>query len=67
MCAMESKHFCHSAKDAFGLMTNNIVLFGIADGIGAIFTSLGRVFIALVTALIGFLIINYLPHYHGKV
>ena len=61
--ALSGKNFCASAKDAFFLILRNPVRFGVVGGIGSIFTLFGKVFVASITALIGFLVITKVDRY----
>jgi len=56
--ALTGKNFCMSAKEAFFLILRNPLRFGVVNGIGAIFIFFGKIFVASVTALIGFLVIT---------
>jgi len=56
--ALTGKNFCLAAKDAFFLILRNPLRFGVVNGIGAIFIFFGKVFVASITALIGFLVIT---------
>jgi hypothetical protein len=56
--ALTGKNFCSSAKAAFFLILRNPLRFGIVGGIGSIFVLFGKVFIAAITALAGFLVIT---------
>jgi len=56
--ALTGKNFCMAAKDAFFLILRNPLRFGVVNGIGAIFIFFGKVFVASITALIGFLVIT---------
>jgi len=60
---MTGSSFCGSAKDAFSLILRNAARFAIVGGIGEIFIALGRVFICLLTALLGYLIITNSDRY----
>lgn len=61
---MTGKSFCSAAKDAFFLALRNPVRFSIVGGIGAIFTALGRMFISLSSAIIGYMIITKSSSFH---
>jgi hypothetical protein len=56
--ALTGKSFCGAAKDGFFLVLRNPLRFGILAGIGSIFVMFGKVFVAAITALIGFLVIT---------
>jgi choline transporter-like protein 2/4/5 len=56
--ALSGKNFCASAKDAFFLILRNPLRFGVVGGIGSIFVLFGKVFVASITSLIGFLVIT---------
>jgi hypothetical protein len=56
--ALTGKSFCPAAKDAFFLILRNPVRFGLVAGIGGIFVFFGKVFVASITALTGFLVIT---------
>jgi len=56
--ALTGKNFCSSAKAAFFLILRNPLRFSIVGGIGSIFVLFGKVFIAAMTALAGFLVIT---------
>jgi len=56
--ALTGKSFCGAAKDAFFLILRNPLRFGMVAGIGGIFVFFGKVFVAAITALIGFFVIT---------
>ena len=60
---MKGKSFCSAAKDAFLLMLRNALRFSAVEGIGAFIIFLGRVFICVVTALIGYIIITKVAYF----
>ena len=60
---MKGKNFCSAAKDAFFLIIRNVLRFSAVAGIGSFIIFLGRVFVCLVTALIGYLIITKVPRF----
>jgi len=61
--ALTGKSFCGAAKDAFFLILRNPLRFGLVSGIGGIFVFFGKVFVAAITALIGFLVITKWSRY----
>jgi hypothetical protein len=54
---MTGSSFCESAKDAFSLIFRNALRFTLVGGIGELFVVLGKLFIALATAGIGYAIL----------
>jgi len=64
--ALTGKNFCSSAKDAFFLILRNPLRFGVVNGIGAIFIFFGKIFVAAITALIGFLVITKVDRYSAE-
>lgn len=60
---MKGKSFCSAAADAFSLILRNALRFSAIEGIGAFIIFLGRVFVCLITALIGYIIITKVPTY----
>lgn len=65
--AMSGKNFCSSAWDAFMLVMRNAGRFAILSGIGEIFVAVGRIAICLLTALIGYLIVNNVKSIHSSI
>ena len=62
MIAIEGKHFLRAAKDGFRLIMNNPGLVAILNGIGAVFRFIGKFFIAIVTTILCYYIMdNYDP------
>lgn len=57
LTAMTGSNFCESAKDAFSLIFRNALRFSLVGGIGELFVVLGKLFIALATAVIGYVIL----------
>ena len=51
--AVASNNFCIACRESFFLVLRNAVVYAIANGIGAIFIWFGRLFITVVTAVIG--------------
>ena len=60
---MKGKSFCSAAFDAFTLILRNALRFSAVAGIGAFIIFLGRVFVCLMTALIGYILITKVPTY----
>jgi len=56
--ALTGKNFCFAAKDAFFLILRNPIRFSVVGGIGSVFVLFGKVFVASITALAGFLVIT---------
>jgi hypothetical protein len=54
---MTGSNFCESAKDAFSWIYRNPLRFSRVGGIGELFVVLGKLFIALATAVIGYVIL----------
>ncbi|OMJ83106.1 hypothetical protein SteCoe_16026 [Stentor coeruleus] len=60
--ALTGDSFCIAAKNAFTLIVENALRFAALGAIGDIFKIIGKIFITIVTSLIGFYIItNYDP------
>jgi choline transporter-like protein 2/4/5 len=64
--ALTGKNFCSSAKDGFFLVLRNPLRFGVVSGIGSIFVMFGKVFIAAITALAGFIAITKWDHFNKE-
>jgi hypothetical protein len=56
--ALSGKSFCGAAKDAFSLIMRNPLRMGVVTSLGGIFVLFGKIFIASLTALAGFLVIT---------
>lgn len=67
LIAMTGKNFCSSAKDAFNLAMRNLSRYSVVAGIGEIFVSFGRICIALLTAVIGYLLITKIKSFSSKI
>lgn len=65
--AISGDNFCSSAFNAFMLVLRNAGRFAILSGIGEIFVAVGRIAISLLTALIGYLIINNVKSIHSQI
>jgi len=61
--ALTGKNFCMAAKDGFFLVLRNPLRFGIVAGIGSIFVFFGKIFIAAITALAGFIAVTKWDHF----
>ena len=64
---MKGSNFCSAAMDAFMLILRNVLRFSAVEGIGAFIIFLGRVFVCVVTALIGYLIITKVPSFADEI
>jgi hypothetical protein len=56
--ALMGTNFCTSAKEAFRLIWGNAVRFALLGGLGAVITIIGKYFIAVSTAVLGFLVLQ---------
>eukprot|EP01016_Furgasonia_blochmanni_P055586 TRINITY_DN9332_c0_g1_i2.p1 TRINITY_DN9332_c0_g1~~TRINITY_DN9332_c0_g1_i2.p1 ORF type:complete len:660 (-),score=111.00 TRINITY_DN9332_c0_g1_i2:60-2039(-) len=56
--ALTGKNFCAAASDAVYLILRNALTFGIIAGLGNVYTFLGKVFIAVASTTVGYLIIT---------
>lgn len=63
LTAMTGTSFCGSARDAFSLILRNPVRFAVVSNIGDLFTAVGRLFLCLSTAMLGYLIIQHYERY----
>lgn len=63
---MTGKSFIPAAKDGFWLVYSNPGKFAIVNGIGHIFTAIGKLFIALITTYLCYLIITENEKYSKK-
>lgn len=61
--AITGKNFCLAAKDAFFLILTNPVKFGLLATLGGVFIFIGKIFIAGVTGLIGYIILTNVEYY----
>jgi len=61
--AMTGEPFCKSAYESFYLMLRNASLFSVFTGVGGIFFTFGRLFIAGISALIGYLFVSKVAYY----
>lgn len=53
--ALLGSNFCKAAKDAFYLILNNAVRFGALGGLGMVIHAIGKLFVTVATAVLGFL------------
>lgn len=58
MIALSGRSFCKSAHHAFYLISRNKVNVAITDGIGEVFTTIGVLFIGVLSSFIGFIMIT---------
>lgn len=58
MIAIKSVNFCKSAGLALSFMLRNCLRFAAVKGLGSLFVFMGKVFVTLLTALIGFFILT---------
>lgn len=65
--ALTGKNFCAAAKDAFFLIIHNPLRFGVTQGIGALMILFGKIFIASMATLIGYIIIQNAAAYKDSV
>jgi len=65
--AMTGNGFCSSAKDAFNLMIRDPVQFAIVSYIGDLFVCIGKIFITMLTAIIGYFIITHAKQYKDNI
>jgi len=65
--ALTGKSFCFAAKDGFFLVMKNPLRFGVLASIGSIFILFGKLFIAAISTLIGFVIITNASAYENKI
>ena len=65
--ALTSDNFCISAMTAFIMILKNAEKFSIVSGIGNIFIILGKMTIASLTTLIGFVIIENWDEIHSAI
>merc|ERR1711879_538252 len=56
--ALMGTNFCTSAKNAFWLILRNILRIGMLAALGALIQTIGKICIALLTALVGFFILD---------
>ena len=64
--ALTGKSFFPAAKDAWYLISTNVAKFGIVGGIGNIFSTIGKFFIAFVTTFLCYLIITRADAFKDK-
>ena len=64
---MTGKSFCAAAKDGLLLAIANPVRFGLVSGLGDMFIFIGKAFITVFSALIGYLIITRVSTYSTKI
>jgi len=61
--ALKSQNFCTSCLEGFSLLLRNPLKFGLLAVLGEMFTLLGKLFVGIATAVIGYLIIsNFSPY-----
>lgn len=56
---LDSQNFCGSAKDAYGIISVNIMRFAILNGLIEIFNLLASICMASVVTIVSFLVMNY--------
>jgi len=62
MCAIKSKNFCSSAKDAFNLLMRNLVRVVVLDSVVDFLLFLGKIVIVLLTGAVSYLAFaGYMP------
>jgi hypothetical protein len=65
--ALTGDNFCTAARHAFSLITSNPVRFGLVSMLGEIFIFVGKAFITILAALIGYVIITQSTQYSTKI
>jgi hypothetical protein len=65
--ALSGKSFCGATKDAFVLIVNNPLRMGVVSSIGGVFVLFGKIFVAAITALIGFLVLTNWDRYSSQI
>jgi len=64
--AITGKNFCASAWNAFCLILQNMMRFGMVNSIGFIFNVLGVAFIAAANGLCVYAGLHYIPFFAGR-
>lgn len=62
--ALKSQNFCVSCLEGFTLLLRNPMKFGILAVLGEFFIFLGKIFVGIITAFIGYLIITRTDRYN---
>jgi len=65
--ALSGKSFCGAAKDAFFLILRNPLRMGVVTSIGGIFVLFGKIFIAALTALGAYLVLDNWSYFSEKI
>ena len=64
--AVSSRNFCRSSMDAFLLIMNNPLRFGLVDSLALIFVYIGKLFVGAASGLVGYWMLDYrLFEYQG--
>jgi hypothetical protein len=66
MIAIKGQSFCAAAKEAFGLVTRNILRLGALNMIGSVYLHLGRLMITAGTTFISYTILSQVPFFNSK-
>ena len=64
--ALRGKNFCTSAFDGFAVVIRNLGRWSLLFLIGGVFNIIGKLFIAGITALVGYVIITQVEDYNKK-
>ena len=64
--ALRGKNFCRSAFDGFATVIRNLGRWTALSLIGGVFNLIGKLFIAVITGLLGYIIITQAEQYNSK-
>lgn len=63
MVAITGRHFCASCREGFYLILRHPLKFGLVGVLGEVFVFLGKFFIAIITTLVGYVVVTNYPMY----
>lgn len=66
MVAITGRHFCASCREGFYLILRHPLKFGLVAVLGEVFVFLGKIFIALITTFLGYLVVTNYQYYKDR-